>query len=145
MQSLFSILLIGLTSMVTAQTGSIEGVITDSETGEPFEFCYIALYHDDGSLIYGDDVWQGKYAIHNLPPGHYTLAAFYIDAIEFRTSSVVAADSTTRLDFSLTDCSDYQRPPKVCPEGHSNRITEIAYGLVIDSKKSSRKVILMKY
>ncbi|MFC1481803.1 TonB-dependent receptor domain-containing protein [Candidatus Neomarinimicrobiota bacterium] len=95
---------------MAGNTGKLAGRVTDSETGEALAGANMIV----GSIwVDGEEVplditpggatdGNGEYFILNIPPGKYTLRAFYIGYnTEARTQVQVMIDKTTRIDFAL--------------------------------------------
>jgi len=71
-----------LVSAVTAfaQTGSqsLQGVVTEQETGEPVMFANVALYKN-GALVTGVQTdYDGKYSFNDIDPGTYDAKFSYV-------------------------------------------------------------------
>lgn len=98
--SLLLALLFGWVGMF-AQT-SLEGKVTDAETGESIIFGDIALYKN-GVLITGTQTdIDGNYAFSNIDPGTYDVESSYVGYQKQRkTGVVVLAGKTVRADFEL--------------------------------------------
>ena len=88
-------------SILSAQS-SIEGKVTDAETGEPILFGNVALYKN-GVLITGTETdLDGNYSIPNVDPGTYDVEASYIGYNPQRQAGVVIlAGKAIKLDFAL--------------------------------------------
>ena len=79
-------------------TGKIVGVIKDAQTGEPLPAANVII---EGTQIGAATDDQGRYIIIAVPPGDYTLRAWYIGYAEMRKRVHVSTDLTTVCDFSL--------------------------------------------
>lgn len=92
-------------------TGKLAGRVTDSATGDTLagaNMVISSIWIDGEELPLdvtpgGATDQNGQYFILNIPPGKYTVRAFYIGYnTEARTQVQVMIDKTTRLDFALT-------------------------------------------
>ena len=82
----------------TAQTGSLKGKITDSETGEELIFVNVRL---DGTTIGAASDQEGNYSIENITPGSYTVI---VTAVGYQTLNDIVninANNQVERDFSL--------------------------------------------
>lgn len=84
-----------------AQT-SIEGKVIDQGNGEPIIYGNVALYKS-GVLVTGTDTDEnGNYAISNVDPGTYDVAASYVGYQPMKIEGVVLlAGKTTRVDIEI--------------------------------------------
>ena len=96
-----ALLLLSVTYL-SAQSSSIEGKVSDAESGEPIIFGNVALYKN-GVLITGTETdLDGNYSIPNVDPGTYDVEASYIGYTAHRQAGVVIlAGKAIRLDFDL--------------------------------------------
>ena len=139
MRVILLLLLYSVTTTVLCQTGGIKSLVQNVETGEAVPLCSVAIYRD-GVLIMGDESnLDGSYSFQGLTPGDHSIEVFRINAISERIQTTVVADSTITVELDLKVCDNYIEPPRVCPRGHTNRISDIYYGLVLESKKLSRQ------
>jgi TonB-dependent receptor len=92
-------LLLPLISAIgVAANGSINGIVRDSQTGEPLPGANVMLVHS--SMGASTDL-DGKFAIQNVAPGSYTLRATYVGYKE-KTVTVQVKDGTAlKQDFRL--------------------------------------------
>ncbi len=94
-------LLLFSVTFLSAQT-SIEGKVTDAETGEPIIFGNVALYKNDVLITGTETDLDGNYSIPNIDPGTYDVEASYIGYTAQRQAGVVIfAGKAIRLDFEL--------------------------------------------
>lgn len=100
--SLF-IILITISYQVTAQTGKIEGTITDTKTGETLVGATVIITGTNQGAIADFD---GHYTISNIKPGKYQVQISFIsyNPVIFENVSV-EANKTTQLSTSLTEVS----------------------------------------
>ncbi len=83
-----------------AQTASMSGKITDSESGEELLFVNITL---ENTTIGAATNEQGEYKIENISPGEYNVI---VTAVGYRSQDLIlnfTAGKTTYKDFSLTN------------------------------------------
>ncbi len=94
-------MLFGATAAL-AQT-SLEGKITEQESGEPVIFGTVSLFRG-GVLITGTETdFDGNYAFSNIDPGTYDVESSYVGFTPQRQVGVVVlAGKATRLDFMLS-------------------------------------------
>jgi hypothetical protein len=99
---LLLILLILVVDMAWTQT-SLQGKITDAESGESIIFCNVALYRN-GVLVVGTETdLDGNYSISNLDPGTYDLEASYVGYQTQRMVGIlVSAGRVNRADITLS-------------------------------------------
>lgn len=88
-------------SFLSAQS-SLEGKVTDTETGEPVIFATVALYKN-GILITGTETdVDGYYIFSSIDPGTYAVEASYVGYQSKRVEGVlVLAGKSNRLDMEL--------------------------------------------
>jgi len=97
---LASILVIGLTGQLTAQTtGKIAGQITDASTGEALVGANIVI---EGTLLGAAAGMDGSYFIINIPPGIYNLNVTMMGYQATKIEGVqVSVNRTTTQDIEL--------------------------------------------
>lgn len=90
-----------ISSTAWSQT-SIEGKVTEEESGEPVIFGDVALYKN-GVLVTGAQTdFDGNYSITNLEAGNYDVEASYIGFSPKRITGVtITSGKVTRVDFKL--------------------------------------------
>lgn len=93
---IFILILCGFT--YSQSTGSLNGRVTDNETGEPLLFINI-LIKDTQTGSATDN--NGYYSITNLPPGEITIVVTAVGYKSQESSVVINAGSSVRRDFSL--------------------------------------------
>ncbi|MFQ5629101.1 MAG: TonB-dependent receptor domain-containing protein [bacterium] len=92
-------LLVVLPAFAFAQTGKLNGQITDKETGDPLIGVNVIL---DGTTLGAATDVNGDYVVIGIPPGVYTVRASYISYQEQAIANVrVSAALTTTQDFQL--------------------------------------------
>ena len=100
--SLVFLLLLGLAAAGISQT-SLQGKVTDAESGEVLIFCNVALYKN-GVLTTGTESDEdGNFAIANIDPGTYDLEVSYAGYQTQRIVGVlVSAGRVNKVDVSLS-------------------------------------------
>ncbi|MGB1242857.1 MAG: carboxypeptidase regulatory-like domain-containing protein, partial [Chitinophagales bacterium] len=87
---------------IHAQTGEIQGKVTDAETGETMPFVNVSI-NINGNLIGTSTDFDGIYSLNSVRPGFHTLTFSYV---AFQTKKIeqvqVNADKTTFLDVQLS-------------------------------------------
>ena len=97
---LIFLFLIGI--QATSQT-TLEGKVTDGETGEAILFGTVALYKNDVLTEGGETDLDGNYFFSGVEPGTYDLEVSYVGyTTERQVGVVINAGRTNRLDFKLT-------------------------------------------
>lgn len=85
-------------SVAAQENASVNGYITDSQTGETLLMANIALMEINRGTSSNT---SGYYTITNIPPGSYTLAASYIGYRRFEQEIELEAGENLRLDIEL--------------------------------------------
>src|SRR5699024_1462144 len=80
------------------QTGTLTGIITDRETGEPISFAYLYLEEAGRTITAHAD---GHYKFANIPAGEYTLRVTRIGYQTVSQKVTVAPDDTAQVEISL--------------------------------------------
>jgi hypothetical protein len=80
------------------ESASVNGYITDSETGETLLTANIALVEVNRGTSSNT---SGYYTITNIEPGTYTLAASYIGYRRFETEITLEAGENLRIDIEM--------------------------------------------
>lgn len=89
-----------LAGVRSTNTGSMEGLVTNAETGVGMAGATVRI--GDGSLSATTDV-TGRYRLANIPTGSYRICANYQGYVETCVSQLtVTDDHTTVQDFQLT-------------------------------------------
>lgn len=84
-------------TVLSQETGSIQGTVNDTE-GEPLPYVNIIL---EGTTMGAASDQDGAYFIKNVPTGTYTIIAMYIGYKRSSAEITVSAGETTRQDFVL--------------------------------------------
>jgi len=82
-----------------AQTGKIQGVVTDSSTGQPIEGVQVVLSRTGFGAMTNSN---GRYFILAVPPGNYTVTARRIGYGSTQTGVNVSIDATRDVNFRLS-------------------------------------------
>lgn len=103
MKRILLLLMIGFVSWsMTAQT-SLEGKVTDLESGEPIIFGSVALYKNDVLVTGTETDLDGNYSFSNIDPGTYDVEISYVGYQTQRQEGVlVNAGKANRLDVQLS-------------------------------------------
>ncbi len=96
----FSLLITGAGAI--AQT-SLQGKVTDQETGEPILFGSVAIFKN-GVLMTGTETdFDGNYSITEIDPGTYDVEVSYVGYAKQRVTGVkVLAGKANRLDIEMS-------------------------------------------
>ncbi len=98
-KSIFLVCILFLTfSFLFAQSGRIQGYITDEATGDVLAGANVSL---EGTSLGASTDLQGKYVINKVPVGSYTVMVRYIGYKDKETTVEVVADETTNLTVAL--------------------------------------------
>ena len=98
--SLFFLVCISVGAL--AQT-SLEGKITDAESGEPIIFCNVALFKNGNLATGSESDLDGNYFFSNIDPGNYAVEVSYVGYQTQRIENVVIlSGKTNRLDIKLS-------------------------------------------
>lgn len=88
-----------VTTLIFAQNGSISGVVTNGETGEPV---FGSRVYVDGTSYGGISMKAGDYKIMNVKPGTYSVTcSFVLLGTKTIDEIVVKAGENTTLDIEL--------------------------------------------
>ena len=97
----FAILCFATVSLGFAQSGGIQGTVTDSESGEPLSGTNIFI----AELERGTSTdANGEFEIENVPAGTYTLRATFIGYANYTEQIEVSTDVVT-LDIEMENIS----------------------------------------
>jgi len=96
-------LIIGMGMILLAQT-SLQGKVTNLETGEPVLFGTVALYKN-GVLATGTETdFDGNFSFSNIDPGTYDVEVSYVGYQSQRIEKVVVlAGKANKLDVKLSE------------------------------------------
>ncbi len=89
--------------LFAGNTGKINGVVKDKDTGDPLPGVNIVI---DGTTMGAATNAKGEFTIQNVPAGVYVISTSMISYAKLTKQNVrVLPDFTTRLDFDLTPTS----------------------------------------
>jgi len=89
-----------------AQSGEIQGLVTDPVSGETLPFATVSV-ELNGSLIGATTDFDGRYSLKPLPPGKYTLTVSFIGyQTQVITDVIVYSDRSAFVDVSLSEESE---------------------------------------
>lgn len=89
-------------ALLFAQSGTLQGKITDKETKEPIPFANIVLESGGRQIGGATSDFDGKYTIKPLPPGKYNLKATYVGYKPLTvTNIVINSDKITFYDIAI--------------------------------------------
>ncbi len=95
-----------LFSNAYAQSGEIQGKVSDAETGETLPFVNVAI-NINGSLVGATSDFDGVYTLHSIRPGIYTVTFSYVGYTTLKVEKIkVQANKTTFLDVELSGSSE---------------------------------------
>ena len=98
MKSATLLFLFLFTFSVFAQSGNIEGVVTDESTGESLAGANVFL---KGTALGSASDLEGKFIIHSIPPGKYTLVTGYIGYETKKIEVAITPNRTMKQDVKL--------------------------------------------
>ena len=84
--------------------GNISGTTTDATSGQPLPSVEISV-SQNGRVVFNTSTSDfGRFAIHNLDAGTYTVSAHFIGYRPESNDVVVGSDegATARVDFAMT-------------------------------------------
>lgn len=85
---------------LSAQTGRVNGTITDSQTGEPLAGANVVIGQD--SPIGAATDLDGNYTVTGVPIGTHTITVTYIGYKRVEREVTVAANQQTNVDIEMT-------------------------------------------
>ena len=107
MKTLFFSLFICLSIIAQAQTGEIQGKVTDAKNGEPLPFVHVSLTIN-GSMVGAQTDFDGYYSIKPIPAGEYSVTAALVGYDSQQIGKVlVRADKIIFWDIQLSESSNY--------------------------------------
>ena len=104
MNRLFTFLILLFFSVISLYSqATLEGVISDKETGSPLDFAYIKLYKGTNLVTGTQTDADGNYVISHIDNGTYDVEASYLGyTSEKKTGVVLGAGKVTRINFKLS-------------------------------------------
>lgn len=101
----FIIVLLFSSSFAFAQSGELQGKVTDADTGEGIPFANVAMTIN-GSLQGAQTDFDGFYSIKPVPPGSYDVQISFVGYQSSTTTGViVSSDKITFFDIGLQEKS----------------------------------------
>jgi iron complex outermembrane receptor protein len=91
-----------MTGMAFAQTGSIQGKVTDGKTGEALRNANVVL---QGTSMGASSDARGQYEIKNVPPGVYTLVVTFLGYEQSRMNVTVAGGAAATADAAMGEAN----------------------------------------
>ena len=91
-------LLLAATGMVQAQTATVQGTVTDSETGQPLAMANVQMV---GTTIGAAADGEGQYVVTNLAPGEYTIRVTHAGYRSYEADLQIEAGGTLVHDVAL--------------------------------------------
>jgi outer membrane receptor protein involved in Fe transport len=90
-----------------AQSGTLNGTITDAQTGEPVPFANVTL-EQGGSIVTGGSTdFNGNYSIKPIPAGRYTVSASNLGYQTLQVTNVqIPAGQITFQNFNLNPAAE---------------------------------------
>ena len=89
-----------------AQSGEIQGKVTDAKNGEPLPFVNVSV-SINGSMAGAQTDFDGQYSIKPIPPGEYSVKASLVGYNSQQTDKVlVRSDKITFLDMQISESSN---------------------------------------
>jgi len=94
----FTLLIIALfcTTIAISQT-TIQGKISEVDTGEPVLFATVALYKNDVLITGAESDFDGNYSFSDVSPGTYDLEASFVGLQSQRLAGVVVKDGKVNI------------------------------------------------
>ena len=87
-----------------AQTGTLQGVITDAITGEPIPFANVVLTKSGNQTAGTTTDFDGKYSIKPIDPGTYNIKATFVGfQTKEITGVIISADQIRFVDIKLQE------------------------------------------
>lgn len=116
-----------------AQTGTINGRITDTSTGTPLPGATVAIVGTTLGAAAGDD---GAFAITEVPAGVYTLRASLVGYTPVEREIAVRSDETIEIDFTLAQTTAEMDEVTITGDAEAAEIRESPYAVtVIDGQR----------
>lgn len=83
-------------------SGSLQGTITDAETGEALPFANVVIENKGNQIAAGSADFDGKYSLRPIPPGTYDLLISYVGYTTQKIAGVIiSSDQLKRQDVKL--------------------------------------------
>lgn len=100
---LFFVLFLGFSIVAIDAQTTLEGTVTDMDSGEPILFGTVALYRGDNLVTGTNTDFDGNYSFNNIDPGTYDIQ---VSSVGYQTQRqvgvVVLAGRANRLNIELS-------------------------------------------
>jgi TonB-dependent receptor len=118
-----------------AQTGSIAGILTDSQTGETLIGANVIIKGTTNGSV--TDI-NGEYKIYNLQPGQYSIVLSYVGYSNQSVDNIaVEAGKTTTLNFKMLSNVKQLKEANVS----TTRITHTENAVLAEMRKAEQVVV----
>ena len=135
MKNYFLLFLLSI-SVVFAQKGSIKGIVTDLDNGDPLIGANIVI---DGTTMGAATDMDGAYLISNVPIGEHLLKVTYI-GYELKEQSVtVNADEELIVDVSLASETIQMQTYVVTASRKRERVEDAPAAISVITEKDIRR------
>ena len=95
-------IVLSFSAYVFSQTGTIQGVITDQDTGEPIPFANIVAEIGGTQVGGATSDFDGRYVIRPIDPGRYDIKATYVGYRPLQMQNVIVSANQIRfLDLKM--------------------------------------------
>ncbi len=95
-------IVLSFSTLVFSQTATLQGVITDQQTGEPIPFANIIAERGGTQVGGATSDFDGKYSIRPIEPGRYDVKATYVGYKPLLIQNVVVSANQIRfLDIKM--------------------------------------------
>ena len=110
----FYLLVVGFiftATTVFAQSGSLEGKITDKNTGEPVPFANVVAKRNGNQIAGVTSDFDGNYTVKPLDPGTYDISVSFVGygAVTLE-GIVVSSNKITFRDGKMSRCLTFPKP-----------------------------------
>ena len=100
--TIYTVLLALFSISVLHAQSSIEGKVTDANTGKPIHLCSVTLIKNDKRITETKTDIYGYYRFSNIDPGSYDVEAQYVGYGAIQHTGIITTDGkVTRLDILL--------------------------------------------
>ena len=101
------IVALAVSSVLLAQSGTLNGEIKDATTGEPIPFANVSILDGNNIVTGGMTDFDGRFNIRPIPAGTYTVTASYVGYNTVQLNSVqIPAGRITFQNFSLSPAAE---------------------------------------
>ncbi|MDQ7041165.1 MAG: TonB-dependent receptor [Rhodothermus sp.] len=126
----------GLTA--AQQTATIQGRVTDADSGDPLPGANVVLYRAGESTVFrgaATDL-EGHYRLENLPAGTYEVVARFVGYADARRTVTLAADATVTVDLTLAPVELGLNPVVVTASRRQEKVLESPASIsVLDARE----------